>query len=89
MAVNKRVKFLPRASPQEPGVWEHRFARAFMVSVCLTKEFRSIDPVDLSHSGSGSAPCTSNCMSSCNPPRNPERWLYQRGDFTGGKWVSS
>ena len=78
LAVNKHVKFLPRASPQEHGVWEHHFARAFVVSVRLTKEFRSIDPIDLSHPGSGNAPCTSDCMSSCNPPKNPEGWLYQQ-----------
>lgn len=51
MAVNKRVKFLPSSSPQEHGVQEHCFACAFVVSVPLTKEFRSIDPIDRSSSG--------------------------------------
>ena len=88
LAVNKRVKFLPSARPQEHGVREHRFACAFVVSVPLTEEFRFMDPVDHSSSGSGHAPCASDCMRSGNPPKNPEGWLQQHGDFTGGKWVS-
>ena len=71
LAVNKHVKFLPSARPQEHGVREHRFACAFVVSVPLTEEFRSMDPVGHPSSGSGHAPCASDCMRSGSPPKNP------------------